>query len=350
MKKVLGIRDSGFGTRDSGFGTRGSGFGVRQIPNPKSQIPNLKSQISNLPPSPLSPRSGFTLVEMLVVVTIIGILAAMSFGALQMAREAAREIATKSTIAKLNNVILRRYESYRTRRVPIRIPPIATPRQAAEIRLAAIRDLMRMEMPERWNDVSDAPGLLPRLTNTALSQPALHLLYQAKYTSSIPNANFSHAKCLFMLISMGSPEAMEQFHQSEIATDTDGWQYFVDGWGAPIYFLRWAPGCSPYSDIQSGNPTTDHDPFDTRNVDTAGFHLIPLIFSFGRDRTAATATGANTGNVELGADVHFRDPNNSPDVPTTICGLSQYQNNGAPNPAGSSDALGNITNHHIEQR
>ncbi len=66
---------------------------------------------------------------------------------------------------------------------------------------------------------------------------------------------------------MGNPEAMEQFNQSEIGVDPDGWQYFIDGQGTPIAWLRWAPGFSNQSlhrfrlssgsgpsDIQSGDP------------------------------------------------------------------------------------------------
>ena len=46
-----------------------------------------------------------------------------------------------------------------------------------------------------------------------------------------------------MIVSMGSPEAMEQFSQSEIGdTDHNGYPEFLDGWGKPIFFLRWAPG------------------------------------------------------------------------------------------------------------
>ncbi|MBU4270938.1 MAG: hypothetical protein KKA28_03600 [Planctomycetes bacterium] len=282
-----------------------------------------------------------------MTVTIIGILAAMSFGALQMAREAARETATKSTIAKLNNVVMRRYESYATRRVPIRIPPGMLPRLAAEIRLAAIRDLMRMEMPERYNDIISDPTPLPYLPigSNQLPEPALHRLYRDRYNNTPqnpdPTKSPAHAECLYMLISIGSPEAMEQFNQSEIA-DTDGYggPEFVDGWGKPIYFLRWAPGCSLYSDIQPAEPINSHDPFDTRNVDSAGYKLIPLIFSFGRDGVA---------NVNVGHRVNFFDSTTSL-APTSICGFGLYQNNGAPEPAGSTGAFGNITNHHIEQR
>ena len=89
-----------------------------------------------------------------------------------------------------------------------------------------------------------------------------------------------------MIVSMGSPEAMEQFSQSEIGdTDHNGYPEFLDGWGRPIFFLRWAPGfcsrrlsCHPGPDRQSN---TDHDPFDPRRVDQNAYHLIPLIYSDG---------------------------------------------------------------------
>ena len=80
----------------------------------------------------------FTLVELLVTITIIGMLAAMMLGALQVARQAGREYATKATIAKLNNIIMQRYESYLTRRVPIQIPTGTARRPtAAQMRLDA---------------------------------------------------------------------------------------------------------------------------------------------------------------------------------------------------------------------
>ena len=53
-------------------------------------------------------RRAFTLVELLVTITIISILAGMILGALHAARNSAREAATKATIAKLNTIIMRR--------------------------------------------------------------------------------------------------------------------------------------------------------------------------------------------------------------------------------------------------
>ncbi len=107
-----------------------------------------------------SPPSAFTLIELLVTITIIGIMSGLVFGALHSAREMAAAAATKATIAKLNAIIMKRYESYLTRRVPVNLNNLS-PGQAAEDRLYAIRDIMRMEMPDHPADINSGPITLP---------------------------------------------------------------------------------------------------------------------------------------------------------------------------------------------
>jgi prepilin-type N-terminal cleavage/methylation domain-containing protein len=284
-------------------------------------VPRLRQPCRALAPRPRRPwhvARGFTLIELLVTITIIGILAGVALGALQAARQAAREASTKALIAKLDHVIMQRYDSYLTRRVPISTRGFP-PKVAAEFRLVALRDLMRMEMPERWTDVDNGPldfpvpsWSWPSGTNVAtlgdgswkvtlptgrilhipprLARPGMVAVYAQKLQAARANhptdqvGEFGPAECLYMIVALGMPEAMEHFSPSEIGdADEDGLPEFHDAWGRPIMFLRWAPGFTD-SEIQTGDPINDHDPFDTRGVDPDAVRLIPLIYSAGRDK------------------------------------------------------------------
>jgi prepilin-type N-terminal cleavage/methylation domain-containing protein len=237
-------------------------------------------------PSAHCPRAGFTLVELLVTVTVIGILAMLANAGLNAARETARIARTKATIAKLNNVVMEMYDSYRTRRVPINFPATTSPQAAALTRLNAIRDIMRMEMPQMApDDVTSDPVV------SGLPRPALSRAYLARWNAGAPSTRFNLAEVFYMWVTMANPEVREQFAENEIGdVDNDGWPEFVDAWGNPIMFLRWAPQfLPPNSDVQGdrttglGDPVNDHDPFDPTGRDSTAFRLVPLVYSAGPD-------------------------------------------------------------------
>ena len=237
-------------------------------------------------------RSGFTIVELLVVAVIIALLAALTLAGLSRVRHRAKVDKTKSTIRKIHEVIVPQYESYLRRRVPFATSGNA--RQNATNRLVAIRRLMVREMPDNWNDVFDGVAAVNVLSgsNAYLATGPVRAYAAAKTPARIV-ANGS-AECLYMSVAFGGqePYVMEQFRPDEIGdTDLNGSlpapdeaPEFLDGWGQPIVFLRWAPGFSPLSIIQVADATTYPDPFDPQRVDAAGYALTPLIVSGGSDR------------------------------------------------------------------
>ncbi len=277
--------------------------------------------IRSLRPDAPHDRGGFTLVEMLVTVTIVAILAAAVFGALASAENTAKITKTRATIAKLHRLLMARYESYKTRRIPIDmtfqigtstyVTSPLTPKEMATVRLEAIRETMRMELPERAADVVNLPtsGSVGSFSSSGWSKLSRDAALRKMQPTSISQAYYSYwqqqegqgrrwredsantytsAECLYMIVTMSCPGGREQFAENEIGdVDRDGWPEFVDGWGRPIFFCRWAPGFIPAlgadTVLQSGNATLQHDPFDTQKIEPTAYQLVPLIYSGGPD-------------------------------------------------------------------
>jgi prepilin-type N-terminal cleavage/methylation domain-containing protein len=403
---------------------------------------------------------GFTLVELLVVVTIITILASIALGALSAARESARVAKTKATIAKIDRLVEAQYQSYMTRRVTcyhrVESPPgsgtwqwvpvdvsnlrplavnlsnllggsVSIPRLQAAVRLAALRELMRMEMPDRfsdfWTDKDPTARTLPlkftfdpnamaspnkdyypkasttddcfslcRFTyvdnsNSANDDtpvlPSATRAYRRRYQNRPPAGYYDSAECLYLWITTLFPGAREQFTPSEIGdVDNDGWPEFIDAWGNPIKFLRWAPAFAE-SDIQAKAwrydkaqdkwvvdlnamdraSRDDHDPFDPARVDLVqnpgnsypprGWRLAPLVYSAGPDgiyginvrpsdkysgNPYAVWNGKNWVSIEIGRPL---DPR--------VSGESDNQSaTGPPSGNGPFDHQDNIHNHRTD--
>jgi type II secretory pathway pseudopilin PulG len=343
---------------------------------------------------------------LLVVITIIALLAAVVLGALAKTREVARLDATKATIAKLDGLVMQRYQSYLTRRIPLNLNSINPPpsqKQFATLRMQALRDLMRMEMPERWCDITTSPGTTtgkavgPTGTmDSSLLSPSLQQIYLTKYNNptaygmKTPAADHQQAKCLYLWVMSSIPEAKTMFSGSEVAdVDGDGWTVFIDGWGNPIGFLRWAPGATVvmnatgapvagntgWSDVQiddtSGN-NFHHDPFDPNFIENkqsgspypnAAYHLYPLIFA-GVLGKVTTSTGTfDDYGIVLGNKSVTNDPRDaSVTAPTVDPYNTPYAGSPGPPPVPPIGAIMLLTggqpagsaplvhNQHMEQK
>ncbi len=282
-------------------------------------------------------RPAFTLTEVLVTVTILGILAGLIFTGINTARQKARIARTKATIAKLHTIVMERYESYARRRVPINTTGMPL-NQARLTRLRALRDLMRMEMPQCPQDVTEGPKV------TGLARPALSQAYLAKYNAGAPTPTYNVAEIFYMWVTMSNPEARGQFAEYEIGdTDGDGWPEFIDAWGNPIMFLRWPTGFLPAhgadTQLQTGDPVNDHDPLDPYKVDSNAWRMVPLVYSAGPD---------GIYDIELKAGYDITNPYaGEVGKPKDLANESRT----APGPAnGTLDHYDNIHNHRLEVR
>ncbi len=300
---------------------------------------------------------GFTLLELMITIVVIGILAAIVLAGVGRAYQSASAAQTKSTILKLHQIITQRWESFRYRRIPAgterghRDPNTnefiqlqLDPNEAASYRLKIKRKLMRMELPDRWSDISavetgfsslpvqgvkfrriDNPQVVVPI-DVHVPAPAIYSAYQNYFnTVSItptenlrkPTVHYEAAECLYMIVKIGGVDEDDSFaHFQEVEkgdVDNDGAPEFLDGWGMPIQFLRWPVGFvddprhdseSPYyfghlSDIQPPkqpgevqepleackcDAANHHDPFDPRHADTEAYTIFPLIYSGGPDR------------------------------------------------------------------
>jgi hypothetical protein len=272
-------------------------------------------------------RSAVTLIELLVVVGLIGFMAGMVMFALRGAQDDARVARTRGTITKLNEVVLQQWEEYRYRAVDMRMESIriqgfpdtpvtrVPPRVQAHLRTLALRDTMRMEMPDRVSDLLFAPthysmpdprsggnvvfylrqrayphkfgliyralqgaianstwsgqfGLLP-LPARGLEEPETDLTVQprALFAGNLANweAAVQPSELLYLIVAnstYGGTSALENFRPSEIGDpDGDGLLEFIDAWGNAIQWIRWPAGYP--SDLNRYANTDALDPLRT---------------------------------------------------------------------------------------
>lgn len=246
----------------------------------------------------------FTLVELLIAITIMGIMIGMVLYTLAGARRDSLTARTKGTIKKLNEIVIARWEEFRYRAIKVNVPdgvlvpsldlgpgnpmmaPLS-PREGARMRMIILRDVMRMEFPDRFTDITTSPCFykaavftgdnVPPYANTYIDSsieldrtiPSVYNTFRRKLglgsftgnmlatapittvpvgsrPASFPSETLQSAEMLYMLIANSNyngANGLEFFRPSEIAdTDDDGFPEFIDAWGNPILWIRWPAG------------------------------------------------------------------------------------------------------------
>ena len=191
-------------------------------PRPRATLPLGEALPSHLP-LPLgegrgegaSPRPAFTLVELLVVVSIILLLMGLVGSAVSAARTSQKKQATQALIAKLDGVIQQHLSSYASR----------------NLSSAATEALAKLELPDNWTDVG----------GTATSPQAAYASVRSSISTLTTGVN-GDAECLFMIVMQGGvADCLDcaGLARSEMGDkDNDGALEFWDAWGEPIRYVR----------------------------------------------------------------------------------------------------------------
>lgn len=226
-------------------------------------------------------RRGFSLVELLVVITLIVMLVAMMATALNAARASGAKQKTRASIAMLNEIIQRHYRSTESMSMPADV--------AATGRGAAIRRQITADMPDSWQEVEYLKNHPDEFKS------ARHRGYVATYDAVNPTTQNASAECLFMIVMQGGlADCLDCSGLGSIPVgdtdgpdvngdgvpDGDGAPEFLDAWGKPIRYVLWPGG---FQLPPGGDAFFDGSvaPFDGAASAAPGGTMRPLIVSVG---------------------------------------------------------------------
>ncbi|MDB4614425.1 type II secretion system GspH family protein [bacterium] len=238
-------------------------------------------------------RSGFTMIELLVVIGIIAFLATMTLNVLGDAADQAREAATATTVLKVNEMLEKRVGAYgramqgarlakagdalekaaKQNMLPdtyggralaaVPVEPRLLRQRVAEI--LAYKFGFQKNFPQNFDESGDfltanlqpgtngIPDLLDQIKanpNMATpGQPSLNIIADPADASKWIPTNHTRvtesSEVLYYILTQtdvfGTPRAgSDSFQAGEIAdTDGDGLMEFIDSWGQPLQFYRW---------------------------------------------------------------------------------------------------------------
>jgi len=253
-------------------------------------------------PADVPGRAAFTLVELLVVVSIILLLMGLIGSAVSAARGSQRVQATQALIAKIDRVVQQHYSSYASR--------VVSGATTAAARGNTLRLLATHELPDSWATVRN---IISGTSTTGVPLTAPQAAYAGVLTTSTAatvSDQYADAECLFMIVMMGGVadcldcDALATSQKGD--TDNDGAFEFLDAWKQPIRYVLWPsalqlPPSSGTSFFSSTQPFTGGT-----SAPAKGGTMRPLIFSGGPQQPFLPPVISNNGSdVRAGAITNF---------------------------------------------
>jgi prepilin-type N-terminal cleavage/methylation domain-containing protein len=255
-------------------------------------------------------RRGFSLVELLVVVSIMVVLLGLVGAAVSSARASSKKQQAELVIEKLNVIVQQQFSSYASRAIRSVQSPAA--------RSLALRRILSADMPDSWEDVrliASGSGVAYTTVSgssvrfpTSSSQRAYAAVLRGLANSKQIDANataaelgaaYGDAECLFMIVMYGGFAdcvecgTLRNVKKGDI--DEDGAYEFLDEWNQPIRYALWPAKF----ELPPGTPFFATTSSDVPFLSTSGGRgMRPLIFSGGPDTTNSTAVN-KSGNLMI---------------------------------------------------
>lgn len=274
--------------------------------------------------TPKSHRKAFSLIELLVVITIIVMLIAMMGVAMNSARASGKRQQTRSAIAAIDAILQRHFASCESTPLSLALPGNATTDAENAAKLVdiglSIRQKITADMPDSWAEVRQ----LKLLTSNSTLISARQRGYIATLDAVNPSDTNGAAECLFMIVMQGgladcltcsSLSAVRvgdtDVNSSGVAVP-DGAFEFLDAWGKPIQYVLW-PGAFQLPPGLAGDPTYFDNtvaPFSGVAATNGAGTLRPLVYSSGA--TMIPSILVNTGSYLTMGNSTCGDPRFAP--------------------------------------
>lgn len=245
-------------------------------------------------------RRGFSLVELLVALSIMTLLLGMIGAAVSAARTTSKRQATQLLIEKLDAIVQQQFTTYSSRTVVL--PggvPAGFPGAASYRSWYVRRNLITADMPDRWTDVAAIASGTTVASGTnflPITQPQrtyTAILRGMNASGSLPSDTYAGAECLFMIVMQGGLANCIDCGELKTADrgdkDGDGAFEFWDAWGNPIGYILWPAGLqlpagTASSFFAKGGRTLEAAFPTIRGVTPSpALGMRPLIYSAGPD-------------------------------------------------------------------
>lgn len=195
-----------------------------------------------------SSRPAFTLVELLIVVTIIAVLVTMMGAVIGSSIRKAREAATTALIQKLDVMLEERTKGFDRATKSLDFQRVVATLEAAMkakgvfgvspkvLAAVARKDFFKANFPQRFEDLAPFTSALP----TVLSSDPLITYNAANHKRETESSAMLYYMLTRMQVFGVPPVGDSEFGTNEFRdTDGDGLMEFVDAWGRPLRFYRW---------------------------------------------------------------------------------------------------------------